>query len=223
MLRITVSDDGVGIPTDKQDKIWEPFHRAGQESGPIEGTGIGLTITKRLAELMHGHVGFSSDVGRGSDFWLDLHVQHAEPATRSATSSQPASTLATRSTKHKVIYVEDNPSNIAFMRELMEDLPSVELFTAPTAEIGIEMIRAHLPDVVIMDINLPGMSGIEAVARLRELPETKDIPIIGLSAAALLRDTARAKEAGFYRYLTKPVKIDELTATLEELLVHRTR
>ena len=101
------------------------------------------------------------------------------------------------------------------------DLPGVELITAPTAEIGIELIRAHLPDVVIMDVNLPGMSGIEAVQRLREIPETRDIPVIGLSAAALLNDTSRAKQVGFYRYLTKPVKVAELISVLEELFVRR--
>jgi CheY-like chemotaxis protein len=104
------------------------------------------------------------------------------------------------------------------MRELMEDLPKIELITAPNAELGIELIRAHLAGVVIMDVNLPGMSGFEAVQRLRGWPETRDIPVIGLSAAALPRDTARAKEIGFYRYLTKPVKVDQLTAVLEELL-----
>jgi CheY-like chemotaxis protein len=122
-----------------------------------------------------------------------------------------------------VIYIEDNPSNIAFMHDLIEDLPSVELITAPTAEIGIELVRSHRPDVVIMDINLPGMSGFDAALRLREWPETRDIPIIGLSAAALIKDTTRAKEVGFYRYLTKPVKVAELTGVLEELLVGRPR
>jgi CheY-like chemotaxis protein len=107
------------------------------------------------------------------------------------------------------------------MRELVEELPSVELLTAPTAEIGLALIRGRLPKVVIMDINLPGMSGFEAVRRLREWPETHDIPVIGLSAAALARDMARAKEAGFHRYLTKPVKVDELTETLERLLEGR--
>jgi len=122
-----------------------------------------------------------------------------------------------------VVYIEDNPSNIAFMRELFDDLANVELLTAPSAELGLELVRAHQPRAVIMDINLPGMSGLEATRRLREWPETRDIPVIGLSAAALVQDTSRARETGFYRYLTKPVKVDELTAVLEALLVHDER
>jgi CheY-like chemotaxis protein len=219
-VRITVIDDGIGIPADKRDKVFEPFQRAGQETGPIEGTGIGLTITKRLAEMMKGRVGFTSEVDRGSAFWVEMPVHRR--VTAEVAQAQPAagvSPLATGAAKHKVIYIEDNPSNIAFMRDLVEDLPSVELFTAPTAEIGLELIRSHRPQVVIMDINLPGMSGFDAVQRLREWPETRSIPVIGLSAAALLKDTSRAREAGFYRYLTKPVKVPELTRTLEELLV----
>jgi len=219
-FRVVVVDDGVGIPADKRDRIFEPFQRAGQEAGPIEGTGIGLTISKRLAELMHGSVGFKSEVGMGSEFWIDLPVDPREsaelPALRKGAGA--GSPLASGERRHAVVYVEDNPSNIAFMRELVEDLPSVELLTAPTAEIGLELIRGRLPKVVIMDINLPGMSGFEAVKRLREWPETRDIPVIGLSAAALAKDTTRARDAGFHRYLTKPVKVDELTETLERLL-----
>jgi PAS domain S-box-containing protein len=220
-VRITVIDDGVGIPADKLDRIFEPFQRAGQETGPIEGTGIGLAISKRLAELMKGRVGFTSEVGRGSTFWIEVPVHKV--ATGEAAVVDPSAvpvpaSLTAEGRRHKIVYVEDNPSNIAFMRELMEDLPRIELITAPNAELGIELIRAHLPGVVIMDVNLPGMSGFEAVQRLREWPETRGIPVIGLSAAALPRDTARAKDIGFYRYLTKPVKVDLLTATLEELL-----
>jgi CheY-like chemotaxis protein len=144
------------------------------------------------------------------------HVTTDRAAAKPATTTSP---LAIGSLRHKVVYIEDNPSNIAFMHDLIEDLPSVELITAPTAEIGIELVRSHRPRVVIMDINLPGMSGFDAVQQLREWPETRAIPVIGLSAAALLKDTARAKDAGFYRYLTKPVKVAELTRTLEELLV----
>jgi PAS domain S-box-containing protein len=219
-IRIVVIDDGVGIPADKRDRIFEPFQRAGQEAGPIEGTGIGLTISKRLAELMNGSVGFKSDVGTGSEFWIDLPIDPRPaadlPAARTAAGASPP--VASGERRHAVVYVEDNPSNIAFMRELVEDIPSIELLTAPTAEIGLELIRGRLPKVVIMDINLPGISGFEAVKRLREWPETREIPVIGLSAAALARDTSRARDVGFYRYLTKPVKVDELTAALKHLL-----
>ncbi|MCX5741383.1 MAG: PAS domain S-box protein [Proteobacteria bacterium] len=222
-VRIAVIDDGIGIPVDKHDKIFEPFQRAGQEAGPIEGTGIGLVISKRLAEMMEGIVGFTSDTGRGSEFWVEIpiHEMHTDESCAPAIRGPTVSPLVTSVVRHCVVYVEDNPSNIAFMRDLVDDLPSVELLTAPTAEIGIELIRTHRPAVVIMDINLPGMSGLEAVKQLAALEETRAIPVIGLSAAALMKDTTRAKEAGFYRYLTKPVKVAELTAVLEEILLAR--
>jgi PAS domain S-box-containing protein len=220
-VRITVIDDGIGIPADKRDRLFEPFQRAGQETGPIEGTGIGLVISKRLAGLMQGRVGFDSVADKGSRFWVEVPVHRAthELATEPVAAIAASSRLATTPARFKIVYVEDNPSNIAFMRELVEDLASIELLTAPTAEIGLPLIRAHLPAVVIMDINLPGMSGLEAVRQLRTWPETRDIPVVGLSAAALTSDTARAKDVGFYRYLTKPVKVADLTATLEEILL----
>jgi PAS domain S-box-containing protein len=218
-VRLTVVDDGLGIPEDKRDKIFEPFQRAGQEAGPIEGTGIGLTISKRLAELMDATIDFRSDLGRGSEFWIDLAPlaaeKHAGSAPKAASHPSP---LASGEMRNTIVYVEDNPSNIAFMRELIEDFSGVELLVAPTAEIGLELIRARKPDAVIMDINLPGMSGLDATRLLRADPQTRAIPVIALSAAALTRDTERATAAGFYRYLTKPVKIDELTQVLEELL-----
>jgi PAS domain S-box-containing protein len=220
MVRVSVVDDGIGIPDDKRGRIFEPFQRAGQETGTIEGTGIGLAITKRLAELMRGSVGFVSEAGRGSTFWVEIPIDVMGGVARSAPEIVTAadSPLSSAASRRKVVYVEDNPSNIAFMRELMEELSGIELITAPSAEIGLEVIRAHQPAVVIMDINLPGMSGYDAVRVLKESPETAAIPVIALSAAALPRDTARSRDAGFHRYLTKPVKIDELTAVLEQLL-----
>jgi signal transduction histidine kinase len=223
IVRVTVADDGIGIPEDKQDRIFQPFHRAGQETGSIEGTGIGLAITKQLAELMAGSVGFCSTEGQGSEFWIDMPVYQA---ARDATASQPRrpladSTALTGATgrRYLVVYIEDNPSNIAFMQDLIADFDRVDLITAPTAEIGIELVRARTPDAVIMDINLPGMSGHEATRRLREWPETRQIPVIALSAAAMVSDRYRIEGSAFHRYLTKPVKVDELAAVLEELLV----
>ncbi len=222
-VRVTLADDGIGIPEDKQGKIFQPFHRAGQETGPIEGTGIGLSITRRLAEMMGGHVGFRSVVGEGSEFWVELpaHTTAHDAGIEGQRAPAPiASSLQEGDgPRIAVVYVEDNPSNIAFMQELVADLERVELITAPTAEIGIELIRARLPGVVLMDINLPGMSGFEALRRLREWPETRDIPVIALSAAAMTRDRKRAEEAGFFRYLTKPVRVDELLRELEALLM----
>jgi PAS domain S-box-containing protein len=224
-LRITVADTGIGIPADKQDKIFQPFQRAGQETGSIEGTGIGLAITKRLAEAMTGAVGFQSKEGQGSRFWVELPIYRA--SAESGAAKQDLSTRAISALAHPdarrftIVYIEDNPSNIAFMEGLVSQLEKVELRTAPSAEIGIELVRAHKPDVVIMDINLPGMSGLEATSRLREWPETREIPVIGLSAAAMARDKKRAAEVGFFRYLTKPVNVDELTGALEELMRRR--
>ena len=216
ILRISVIDDGLGIAPEKQGKLFEPFQRAGQELGPIEGTGIGLMICKRLAGIMGGAVGFKSAWGVGSEFWIELPEHHgAEQAAPKAVTLTVGNELP--SVQRLVVYIEDNPSNIAFMQSVMEEFSHVQLLTAPTAEIGIEIVRSRLPDLVLMDINLPGMNGIEATRTLREWPETRHIPVVALTAAAIMRESQRKDVAVFDRYLTKPLKVDELTRTLEEL------
>jgi CheY-like chemotaxis protein len=171
---------------------------------------------------MEGSVGFHSTEGAGSAFWIQVPAdQPSEPSQEPARDHSPVESAlsAVRDRRYRVVYIEDNPSNIAFMEALIGDFGSVDLLTAPTAEIGIELVRARLPELVIMDINLPGMSGFEATRRLREWPETRDIPVVALSAAAMVRDMAQLEHVGFSRYLTKPVKVDELSLALEELLL----
>ncbi|HSO35787.1 MAG TPA: ATP-binding protein, partial [Labilithrix sp.] len=137
--RVTVSDTGMGIAEEKQDKVFQPFQRAGQETGPIEGTGIGLAITKRLAELMHGSVGFSSVASRGSDFWVEIPVHTS--GVRSRPGAGPAS-LSLHGDRHGlVLYVEDNPANVALMKDLLGSFEGIELVTANNAELGVELAR----------------------------------------------------------------------------------
>ena len=217
-LRITVIDNGLGIAADWHDRIFQPFQRAGQETGSIQGTGIGLAISKRLAGLMGGRVGFRSQPSAGSEFWLEMPV-HGSGARE--LDAKPASQRPPRSVHERkgvVLYVEDNPANVTFMEDLLSTFDGIELMSAPTAEMGIELARGRLPQLIIMDINLPGMSGIEALFELRQFPETRGIPVIALTAAASDRDRERGERAGFFRYLTKPVKVDELEEAIEALL-----
>jgi CheY-like chemotaxis protein len=226
-VRVTVIDTGIGIPVDRQAELFQPFHRLGQEAGSIEGTGIGLAIVKRLAELMGGRVGAQSTPGKGSEFWVEFPAAVVTPEERvSQAPRSPARSelgASPEGRRYKVLYIEDNPANLALMQELVATMETFELLSSPTAEIGIELARAHRPDVIVLDINLPGMSGFDAIEHLRSSPETSAIPVVALSASAMERDLRRAEQAGFSRYLTKPVKIEELCDALETLVTKTAR
>jgi CheY-like chemotaxis protein len=218
-VRATVADTGIGVPLEHQPQLFQPFFRAGQETGPIEGTGIGLAISKRLAEMMGGAVGFRSAPGIGSEFWVDLpaHAALATPGP-SRQSGAPEEPPPAPELRALVLYVEDHPPNVALMADVVSNIDGVELVTASTAETGLEIARRRKPDVIVMDINLPRMNGIEALRRLRGWEETKHIPVIALTAAASAADRERGRKAGFQKYLVKPVKIEDLESALQEAL-----
>lgn len=218
-VRVAVADSGVGIPIDRQDQLFQPFQRAGQETGPIEGTGIGLAITKRLADLMHATVGFRSVPNEGSLFWVELPVDREDAATSAPMPDPPLREERPRDDGRRlVLCVEDNPANVAFVRDLMSSIDGIELVTLPTAELGVEFARARRPALVLMDINLPGMSGLDALRALQSQEETRNIPVIALTAAASERDRQKGLNAGFFRYLSKPADIDELLEAVDSVL-----
>jgi len=219
--RISVHDTGNGLTAAKLAQLFQPFNRLGQESGSEEGTGIGLVVSKRLVELMGGEIGAESTVGTGSEFWIDLDAAHAPmliaapPEVR--TVAVPA-VAPTRAPLHTLLCVEDNPANLMLVEKLLERRSDIRLLVAKDGIRGIEAARAERPDVILMDINLPGISGLIALGILAEDPKTASIPVIALSANAMPGDIKRGLAAGFYRYLTKPIKVNEFMETLDSAL-----
>jgi PAS domain S-box-containing protein len=213
-MRISVRDTGAGLPPDMLLQLFQPFNRLGQERGREEGTGIGLVMSKRLVELMGGLIGVESTVGLGSVFWFELNAS-SEPQLEPAL---PAAIAAAQrphgGPQRTLLYVEDNPANLSLIEQLIARRPDIRLLSARDGNLGIELARANHPDVILMDINLPGISGIEALKILREDPETMHIPVVALSANAMPRDIDKGIQAGFFRYLTKPIKVDEFMETL---------
>ncbi len=219
-IRISIRDTGAGMSPDQLAQLFQPFNRLGKESGVEEGTGIGLVVTKRLVELMGGTIGVDSTVGIGSVFWVDMNLTTApqlgeHDAESGAVPPAPTFSGAAPST---LLYVEDNPANLELVEQLVARRPDLHLLSAADGNLGIEFARAYLPEVILMDINLPGISGIEAMKILHADPTTAHIPIIALSANAVPRDVERALEAGFFDYLTKPIKVGHFMEVLDVAL-----
>jgi len=215
-----VRDTGEGLSAQKLSQLFQPFNRLGQEDSGEEGTGIGLVVSKRLVELMGGSIGAHSTVGVGSEFWIELNlaVPHALVLDAEPTPVAQIAPALDGTAIRTLLYVEDNKANMELVAQLIARRPDMRLLRAEDGLRGIALARTHVPDVILMDINLPGISGLQALGLLREDPLTRHIPVLALSANAMPRDIEKGMEAGFYRYLTKPIKIAEFMQALDECL-----
>jgi len=214
-LRIRVTDTGIGIPEERQHELFQPFNRLGAADLAIEGTGVGLALTRRLVEATGGRVGFTSTQNVGSCFWVDLPV-YAHGKYRPGLEDVGQANWTPARGDFTLLYAEDNPSNMDLMRSVMETLNGVRLIEAVTGAQAIALAKQHRPDVVILDLNLPDISGHAVLQILRSRPEFAATQFIALSASVMPSDLKRGLQAGFSRYLMKPIDIGLLMISIEE-------
>lgn len=232
-VRVTITDTGIGIPPDQIHAIFDPFHRIDADASGVEGTGVGLTITRKLIDAMGGTVGVDSEPGQGSRFWFTLKgaaepgfdLPAQTPVQASAKDAAPApEPKAPRPqelvspARYTVLYFEDNPANMTLMTEVLTEEEGFHLLGAATAEKGLALAKGILPDLILMDIHLPDMSGFDAFAVLQADPATRSTPVIALSANAMPADVQHGLEVGFVRYLTKPVDVLKLMDAVHNAL-----
>lgn len=220
-LRVEISDNGIGISEDRRHELFQPFNRMGAEDTDVEGAGIGLYAAKEFLTLMNGRIGFKNNAGQGSVFWFELPLVPTPviPAEEGVVLLPDVvtdySTLSGR-----ILYVEDNLVNLKLMQGIVNLCPGLTLLSAHNAELGLEMANKQKPDMIILDINLPGMNGLEALEKLKEMNIVPGIPAIALSAAVGQETVAKGLEAGFQKYLTKPIDIQEVLHTIKSVLVN---
>ena len=213
-LVVEVADEGPGIPPAQLPRLFQAFERLDLD-GAVEGTGIGLALSRQLAELMGGEIGVRSELGRGSVFWLRL--PGIDDPTRAPVPAEPVHSGVSQA-RHSVLYIEDNPVNLVLMQGMLGHRPSIDLLLAELPEQGLAMAASHRPDLVLLDIQLPGIDGFEVLRRLRALPLLGAVPVVAVSANALPADLALAQRAGFAGYLSKPVDMPELLALMDHML-----
>ncbi len=221
VVRLAVSDTGYGIPAERQQELFQPFSRLGAESTAIEGTGIGLTISRRLMEMMGGAIDIDSEEGRGSTFWIELPEVVLEQEIQSHHLEEHSITNRAGLAddyQYTVLYIEDNPANLRLVAQILGKNPQLRLITAHNAELGLELASAHDPELILLDINLPGMDGYQVLSVLRSMKSAKKTPVIAISANATSRDIERAMAAGFTEYITKPINVAYFLKVVNRLL-----
>lgn len=217
ILRISIKDSGFGVPVDKKAELFQPFNRLGQEGGGIEGTGVGLSITKTLTELMGGTIGYEPNEPKGSCFFIELHIDssYAEVDFDPDTEQH----LEAFSSQNKtILYIEDNPANLKLVSHVLAKRGYTNLVTAHDPQLGIELAKANKPHLILLDINMPGMSGYEVLEVLKKEEDLHKVPLVAITANAMSHDIRRGKRAGFDDYLTKPLDVENFLSVVDRYL-----
>ncbi len=226
-LRLSVVDTGIGISDNDMQQLFTPFTRFNTRHSSVEGTGIGLTITRSIVEMMHGHIGAESALGDGSRFWIELPLESvAEQTTDSGVQQKPRQqktplgepSPASMMDHYKILYIEDNPSNLRLVEQLIRIRDDIELYTAHNPRLGIDLASAHRPDLILLDINMPGIDGYQVLEILKNTDELKNTPVIAVTANAMPRDIEQGKAAGFSDYVTKPLQVNNFLNLIDNYL-----
>lgn len=220
-LRVVVADTGIGIAAQDLGRLFVPFERLGAERTDVEGAGVGLALSLRLAEAMQGTITVESTEGQGSRFSVilpvaDNPVEQYDRLTRRGDGNVAAP--ATHAPEHVVLYIEDNVSNIRLVERMLERRPGVKVIAAMQGSLGVSLAREHRPDVVLLDLHLPDMAGIDVLRALRDDPNTVDMPVVVVSADATAGQIERLLAVGATAYLTKPLDVAQFRAVLDEVL-----
>ena len=215
-VTVEVRDTGFGIPSDRMAQLFVPFDRLGAETSRVEGTGLGLSLSKRLIETMGGEIGAESVEHEGSVFWIKLPV--AEVLDEIGTTPIPPVAEPHSPPAHSVLSIEDNMANVTLLERVLSTREDIRLISAVEAEMGVELAREHHPNLILLDVHLPDMSGSDALRMLKRTSETSDIPVVVLSADATEGQKRRLMNAGATEYLTKPLDVARFLEILDEAL-----
>jgi len=219
-VRVSIQDTGRGISADREEGLFEPFNRLGAEGTDIEGTGIGLMITRQLVELMEGCIGVETQPGEGSTFWIELPAGDSHSMEELTKDPGDGLLPETQQTERStLLYVEDNPANVRLVSRVLEKRPDIRLLIANEPDLGLQLADTEKPDLILLDINLPGMTGYEMLARLRAGKDRCIVPVLAVSANAMPEDIEKGRQAGFDAWLSKPLDVrgflDELDKHLQ--------
>jgi CheY-like chemotaxis protein len=220
-LRISISDTGNGIAEEQFDGLFQPFNRLNAEGGEIEGTGIGLAITRNLVEMMGGRIGVDSKQGVGSCFWIELPQESFDNPEGKGGSDEGTldNPPGVAEQQHTVLYIEDNPANLKLVSQILAKRQHINLITAHEPKLGLDLASTHQPELILLDINMPLMDGYQVLSLLQSDERLKHIPVVAITANAMPRDIERGLAAGFANYICKPINVAELLQIVDSTLL----